>query len=384
MHMIKRRCPARGRWGFFLLPALIAGLLWSCSEPGDKPVEARRVVVAYLCGNNNLSAEVAQKAEALTTGFATCARVGDRLLIFRVASGEEPVLEEVSREGNRVETRLVRSYDGYDSAGAGTLASVVTTVRARYPGASFCLVVFSHASGWLPEGMYQNPLLPPSPATTRSVIGDNGNEMELAEFAGALPDGMFDCVVFETCFMAGVEVAWELRHKTLCLVVSSAEILSPGFTPVYPSALGYLFAGDAEGFARAAFAAADSLTGWRCSATYSVIRTAGLPPLKTFLAGNADPGTGVNIFDVQHFDRNTYRLFFDLEDYYQRQLKTNSQRTELSRLIAACVTWKAATPLFMEGHGGFRITRHCGLTTYIPQPEFIRLNEAYSELSWNR
>ncbi len=57
--------------------------------------------------------------------------------------------------------------------------------------------------------------------------------MEISDFAAALGDCHFDFIVFEACFMAGVEVAWELREKTDYVVASAAEILSPGFTDIY-------------------------------------------------------------------------------------------------------------------------------------------------------
>lgn len=65
-------------------------------------------------------------------------------------------------------------------------------------------------------------------------------EMELDEFAAAIPDGTLDFIIFEACLMAGVEVAYALRGKAEYLLASPAEIISPGFTPVYPEALGYL------------------------------------------------------------------------------------------------------------------------------------------------
>ena len=371
---------------FLLLSLLCAAILSSCQmEEGEMPVPVGRVILVYMGGDNNLSGEVEQKMAAVTAGFESEGSYSDRILLFSDTNGQEPMLTEIYRDRKQttVHTRLIKTYDGYDSAEGATLAEVVSDVQSLYPNARYGLVVFSHASGWLPRGMYLNPLLPPVEARSRSIIRDGDNEMEISELAAALPDGMFDYIVFETCFMAGVETAYCLRSKTPLMVVSSAEIVSPGFTEVYPMALGYLLSGDAEGFARAAFAIADTSTGWRRSATYSVIRTEALEPLKRFVAEHADFGTQVDVFDVQRFDRNAYRLFFDLEDYYERLLATPALRAELSRLIARCVVWKAATPEFMTGHGGFTIARHSGLTAYIPQPEFGYLNRVYAGLAWN-
>lgn len=56
-------------------------------------------------------------------------------------------------------------------------------------------------------------------------------EMELEEFAAAIPDGQLDFIVFEACLMAGVEVAYVLRGKTDYILSSAAEIVSPASRP---------------------------------------------------------------------------------------------------------------------------------------------------------
>lgn len=366
------------RKGFFFLMLLF---VVSCQKEDLSP-PVNRVLLAYLGGNNNLSVEIEQKIEAMKAGFGNVP-ADWRVLIFRDTRDAEPVLIEIYPSSNGIPlTREVQNYGGYDSADKETLAKVISDARAIYPEAVFGLIIFSHASGWLPQGTYLNPLLESASTSFRSVIYAGENEMEIRELTSALPEGVFNYIVFETCFMAGIEVGYELRTKTPLILVSSSEIISPGFTEVYPKALHYLFEEDLVAFAQVAFDTANSKNGWQQSATYSIISTSGLEQLKTFIATNASFDTEVNVFDVQHFDRNTYRLFFDMQDYYERLMETDAQRTELSRLIGECVTWKAATSRFMEGYGAFDISRHSGLTTYIPQTEFENLNRAYRELAW--
>ena len=57
--------------------------------------------------------------------------------------------------------------------------------------------------------------------------------------------------------------------------------------------------------------------------------------------------------------------------------------------LSKTVVWKAATPQFMMpannssfNYNGFKIERHCGLTTYIEQPELSYLNEQYEQTAW--
>lgn len=62
----------------------------------------------------------------------------------------------------------------------------------------------------------------------RSVIVDGNDYMELKDFADAIPDKAFEYIVFETCFMAGIDVAYEFRDKAGYVVASSARLSRQG------------------------------------------------------------------------------------------------------------------------------------------------------------
>ena len=47
--------------------------------------------------------------------------------------------------------------------------------------------------------------------------------MEITDFAMALPDHLFEFIIFEACNMAGIEVAYELRNKAAYIMASSAQ-----------------------------------------------------------------------------------------------------------------------------------------------------------------
>lgn len=175
-----------------------------------------------------------------------------------------------------------------------------------------------------------------------------------------------------------------VMRKTKYILASSAEIVSPGFTPVYTRALDYLFdmGRGPEKFAGAAYGYFNMQSGYMRSATFSVINTGALEELATFVRDNCDFSKPVAVNDIQFFDRAGYRLFCDFGDYYSRLLDTPSQKQQLQSILGRCVIWKAATPSFMEGYSGFVINRHSGLTAYIMQDRYPFLNESYTVLNW--
>ncbi len=377
-----------------IAPLLLAIVLAGCSI-GDVVKEsetADRVLVVYLGGDNNLSGEASAKIDAISRGWS--GKQCDKIVIYADIDGQTPQLMEVVDGGI---TRVVAVYASENSASAEVFGRVLCQVRESYPALNYGLLVFSHASGWLPEGRLAEPVqvgdeerieaLSLSYGGSRSIIMDGEREMELADFASAIPAGMFDYIVLEACFMAGIEVAWELRSKCDYILASSAEIVAPGFTPTYVSNMRILLSGDSEAFGRAVFG--EVLTyaenDYRRSAVYSLVRTAGLEPLADFVANNCDFTKTAEITSMQRFDRELGTgavLFFDFADYFSRLLPTEWQRSELQRLTGECIAWKASTATFMLSYGGFAVNLHSGLTTYVKQPSLPYLNSRYAELGW--
>ncbi len=384
---------------YILAVVLSAVLFSSCINEeyeGPDPDLPARTILVWLGGDNNLSDETGRKIEALRQGWTY---TGNKCLIYQDSRDGARLLR--LRGGCRTTptpyVEIVREYGAENSASPAIFARVLREVADEYPADSYGLIFFSHASGWLPAGTLQNPQ-----KRTRSIGVDDGGtgraEMEIAEFAAAIPDGMFDFIVFETCLTAGVEVAYELRGKSDYMLASAAEIVSPGFTPVYPSALRLLCntavetrtALEAFGHAWMNYVATN-YTGARRSATLSLIDIDETSPLaaRTQAALRTRSAEAPDLSRLQHFDRpGSYGdspalpRFFDLDEWVEEVADPDEYeafRAQLERTVV----WKAATETFMAGQNGFTVRRHSGLTTYVEQDAFPDLNQAYRRLSWS-
>ncbi|MDI9604875.1 MAG: clostripain-related cysteine peptidase [Bacteroidota bacterium] len=361
----------------------------------------KRTLLVYLAGDNDLSIEVAGKTNALLEGWKP--GLGD-LLVFVDTYGEKPVLTRaVARDGQTTADTL-RIYSETNSASPQLLREVISDTRRLAPATSYGLILFSHATGWLPAGAFENPhewrakatstpvttdFLPLfdenplawRPAATRSLFKDGTREMELVDFVAAIPDGMFDFMVFDMCFMAGVEVAYALRRKTPLMVATATEILSPGFTPIYSSHLSLLYKPEADlsAFAEAFFNYFNALDGVYRSATVSVIRTAETEPLVRLMKDISPNLTPTEIENIQYFDRKGKpHLFFDLGDYLHAAAKIEEQHRQVNNALARAVIFKKQTSRLIN----LDILKHSGLSVYIPQEGLKELNEAYKETSW--
>ncbi|MDR2586417.1 MAG: hypothetical protein LBC84_09440 [Prevotellaceae bacterium] len=343
---------------------IILLLLLSACEKEPVQAASERTILFYLAGNNNLWTEVDAKVEQIKAAplDPKC-----RVLIYKQVQEWHPQLFEVvaGKEGNSLS--LLRTYKECYVDWPEQFEALLHDVAQRFPASSYGLVLFSHASGWLPA------------LHTRSVAVDGNTEWALSDFAAAIPNEMFSFIVFESCSMAGVEVAWELKDKTEYIIASSAELISPGFSPCYPDALPHLYQPqiDLLAFCRTVEDDYRKRQGDYASLTLSLIATKELDALSAVIQGCDFPTDT----DVQSFDRNGRALFFDFEASYLLLLSP-SQAVDLQMALDNCVVWKTATEQFMPTYGGFEIFHHSGLTTYIMQERYAWLNEVYMGLKW--
>ena len=177
----------------------------SCEKDENTSVVTsnKHVILLYLGGDNNLSSETYQKIEAIRQGWKGSA--DKKLLIYTDSADTTPSLIEIATENGQNIKKTIYNYNEENSASKETLSRVIKEVTSLYPSSSYGLIIFSHASGWLPQATLTSP---------RSIIMDKKHEMELVDFAQAIPDNTFEYIIFEACFMAGIEVAYELKEKT--------------------------------------------------------------------------------------------------------------------------------------------------------------------------
>lgn len=353
---------------------LIIPLLFSSclkEEADNRQQLPERTILFYMAGDNSLSGETQEKVDALASAWNI--KGENRLLVFQDRGGENaPRLLEIKTGADGKGTiEVLEEYKDGNSASIKVFVRVLNDMVRYCPSSDYGLVLFSHSSGWFPAGTFAQP---------RSVVTDGDTEFELVDFARAIPNGQFRFIIFESCLMAGAEVAYELKDKTDYILASSAEILSPGFTPLYGKMLECLYktAPDLTGFAGEYYDYCNRLSGDNRSATVSVVSTAGIDLLKSLLAraeSHVEHWEWVERDGIQHFDRRAKDyLFYDLEGYI-KSIGTQEEINELAGILEGTVLYKAATDEFMPGDPyGFPVKQHCGLTIYIPVAKFRELN----------
>lgn len=340
-------------------------------EADNHPKAPNRTILFYMAEDGSTEGEIQEKTDALAAAWNV--PEGNRLLVYQNRGKDyTPRLLEIGKD----KTDVLEEYTEHKTTFSGDLSRAINDMVRLCPGSDYGLIVFSHSNGWLPSGNYGGS------AETRTVATDGSMDFELRDFARTIPDGQFRFIIFESCQMAGIEVAYELRSKTGLILASSAEIVSPGFTPVYGRMLERLYKETPElsEFANDYYEYCNKQAGDLRSATVSVISTAGVAPFREFISQveeeNVEHWEWVERDKIQHFDRRKAdHLFYDLESYI-RSIGTQQDINRLAGLMAGAVKYKAATESFLRDTPyGFDIGEHCGLTIYIPSTKYPYLNE---------
>lgn len=279
----------------------------------------------------------------------------------------------------------VKQYGQQNSASGRVLQTVIGDAMSAFPAESYGLVLWSHGTGWLPKGVYDN--LPRrragySAALMQSFGNDDGSEMDIIELAEALP-AKFEFIIFDACLMGGIEVLYQLRNKANTIVASPTEVLVAGLP--YTQVLPCLFTSPI-GYAQAAQAYMNyykSKSGVEQTASITVINAGELEAFAHLLSRilqseTAEVAAVPDKKEIQKYDLLEDAVFYDLEDCLMNVIKNEASLLSLRQQLAKMVIYHDYTPYLL---GQLPLTRSCGVSIYLPFGN-AALDKPYEQLDW--
>ena len=415
----------------YLTVAIVSVLLSSCKPETEYIFLQKhpRAHVMMCFGFNNLSSSLAEDIRDLEKGFIPgSAPLENYLFVFShlvessYSTPSSPKLQRIylGPDGNPMKETLLEMEPGTISNRAECIREVLEFLKEKYPEIeSFGVLMSSHGTGWTPPGYcttgYKNEgnsdviewrrsafpetylsgeyLYEPVPGVKSmgyTVTGVNPTvayETDIREIADLLPFKL-DYIIFDACFMGGVEVACEFRDKCNFVVASQTEILSDGMD--YTTMISDLLEGnraDLVSLATNYFNHYNLSSGSKRSATISVVDCSKLGTLAAVcrnLFRNYDISKdNVDASKLQkYFYYTNHAWFYDLYSIVQAAGASETELSDLQWALDECILYKAATPTFALY--GFPIDTHSGLSMYLPEKERAQLNSYYRELSWNK
>ena len=366
----------------------------SCHKEIEKPAEREkglRTVLVYQVANNNLGTSQYNEMDIkeMMEGAAAGAIPRDgRLLVYNAGPNANPLLFEITATGN--DTLKTYTTDLY-SVQSERMLEVLDDMQKFAPSNQYGLVLWSHGSGWIQDGM-DDP--EDTGITPMSFGADRSRTMNITTLANTLAKGPeLDFIYFDCCYMASVETLYELRHAAPVIAASATELLVYGMP--YEQNLGDFFSPTADLVSAAGntFRLYDHLTGSNRTCTMSVINTAGLEGLAKATAAiySAANGNMPASYEPQRFMNRGISscTYFDFKQYVEalcidadgaeRFEGATTLLADFNNSLAECVEYAAATPYLWNS---VPLTYHCGLSTFILENDSNSTYKNYNTLSW--
>lgn len=426
------------------LPLLL--LLTACPSDPEEPVEpavTQKTVLVYQAAQNSLGDKRihVQDSIEIMKGAVQYLKRGERVLLF-TDDARHPRLYVIN--AGTLRPQLLKTWDkDENSASPELLQEVLTLTRTQYPSDTYGLVLWSHATGWLPGGksVAEASATASSPAATlplatqrrflpqsfgvdvgpdgnmardQAALGANPDEMSIEDLAAAInASGVhLRYILFDCCLMQCIESAYALRHVADYIAASPMSVPGAGgeYTDLIRSGL---FSEDVtdigktyvEYYARLYASKKDDQ-----GVVFSVVQTgrlqavadalsAALPQMQRGSDGAVQYWTMTSTQAYAPYTRQYFYRpeFYDLSDALRRQLSA-AEFAPVKAAIDAAVLYKGGTPTFWVGPGYYEsldldTDHYCGISMFVPQQRYTDnapysihgdLNTAFRQTEWYR
>jgi hypothetical protein len=375
--------------------AILSIELVSCGNSSDpnELSQASRTVLVYMVANNNLgsdgrdTSDINEMLEAAASGGLH----NGRLIVYHVPYNQSPILKEITANG----VKILKTYDTTQSSvSAARMKQVIADTKALAPANDYGIVLWSHATGWLQDGIIEDATVSTQSMSTDIIAPtaygrDNGLQMNITTLASVLEGEEFSFVYCDCCYMASVEVAYELRHATKYFVGSVTELPANGM--LYELNVPLLLQDgepDLIGAARNTYEHYRQVEldrdytneEYPTVCTMSVIATAGLDELAAATRSIYESGAVLSSdYTPQAFELGSNCHYYDLGNYIHAHEASSELLTQWDDALSNVILYKANTAMIWNR---VTIRSHCGLSTYPLTASTSASTYGYSDLQW--
>lgn len=363
-------------------------------EPGNSgflfpdPENVSRVVVVYAVNRSSLVYDFDDDSEEMLRAMSAVDTDSNQLLVYKTDSATETGLYRVVKdaaEGCRFE--IVRSYRRDEtSTHPDRMREVLDDALGLFPNAAYDLIFWGHGTSWRPyfsdHAVVEPPVLYGYGGEYSQTGGSQTDWTDLDELAGAVPDGRFETIWFDCCYMTGIEVVYQFRDKCSTFVGYPSEVWDKGMQ--YDEVLPYLFAESPD-----ITGAAKTFYGFYAErnqpVTVAVIDMAGIEDLADVAAsvissGNLRPLT-TGLLD---YSRTKSSPFYDFQQFFRLVAELNGApelADDLAEAVAKTVVYHAASDKDFNGRP-WDSSSVSGLSTHFYRGTDTRDESYYRTLDW--
>lgn len=216
----------------------------SDSHHEEEPTEQTIFMYLPWSGSESTSSSLISYFRQNISDFETVVADGalnnERLLVFLSTSPTTSELFEITYTGNGSTKRTTLNtytFDTTDFTTAEGITDILNDVQNFAPAHKYAMIIGCHGMGWIPVSLSTrqdalNNFDSDIPPLTRYYGGtiskyrtDISSLKEGIQNAGI---GTLDYILFDDCFMANIETAYELKDVTHYLIACPTEIMAYG------------------------------------------------------------------------------------------------------------------------------------------------------------
>lgn len=388
------------------LSFIVLLLMVSCNhaEEYEEPVlpqprgQVERTVLAYIVGDcensfSELSDLFRVNFQDMLKGMRHVDYSKCNLIVYSEMDNDVPRLISIKKIGERVVADTVFTYEEQNPLDKRVMSSVISQTVHYFPAKSYGFVFLSHSASWLPASQKPN---------VRSLGMYRKTQMDITDFHDALlsfPEPL-KFILFDSCLMQAVEVAYELRDCADFLIGSPTEIPGPGapYDKVVPE-----FFVEKDCASRIASAYFEEYncwyTGlisgsgpWRSGVSIAAVKSSVLDLLAdktSFVYAQAIGELGrLQKEGIQRYDWSDDDANYDLNGFVSSLLGEEDELyREWKTVFDDAVVYWNTTPQNYSGliRRLFSMDKAHGLSVYIPEGAYNSpMNSFYRTLQWSK
>ena len=331
--------------------------------------------------------------------------MGDSRVMLFFQQGEKnsaEIIELVYNNGS-CEEKKIDTYDLPEQMDADKLGFYLRQIMRHAPADSYSLIIGSHGLGWIPMGAtpdgsasaglqgssHEDNFWQQTGDKKTRFIGEEKNPQNAFEIptlaqAIAKTGVQFEYILFDACFMANVESAYDLRNSAKYIVGSVCEIMGDGFP--YNTVLPYMLKHNGTGYDLDGVCQAFNTfyrKNYGYSGSISIINCAELEGLANAMKSvNQGFKCEYDISTLQFYEGQRRHVFFDLGDYVDKVCDDTNVKKAFIDQLNRTVIKKYTLDKYYSAYGvrgEYSIKSYSGLSTSAPAEVYTSF---YKQTSW--
>lgn len=358
--------------------------LISCSQadelvPDEKINE--KTLLIYMPWSSNLTSYFYQNIKDMESCIEGMGGLhNERVIVFFSKTSTEASLFEIKYEKGKCQKIDIKSYSSPAFTTEAGLTQILDDVISYAPADRYSMIIGCHGMGWLPVNASRalrtkekfhwdytdRPLTRYFGGTTQEF------QTDISVLSGAIENTgvKMEYILFDDCYMASIEVAYELKDATDYLIASTCEVMAYGM-PYATMGKHLLGSPDYKAICND-FHEFYSNYSVPCG-TLSVTDLSHIDEMASLMKEiNSICTFNDNTRDrLQKLDGYSPTIFYDFGDYIDLPLQQNdipeSLKTEFTSLLNKLIPYKTNTEQFYTAtRGPIKINHYYGITTSDP------------------